>query len=71
MSSKSVLPFIGLGLFLIAIDAASVLVGSVPVRYGRGIRLDEQPEFFWAVVAIYLVSGLILISLGVWRYLRR
>lgn len=71
MGKKSALPFIGLGLFLIAIGATSILTGSVPLYRAGDISLDEAPQFFWLVEGIYLLSGLVLISIGAWRYLRR
>ena len=69
--SKSALPFIFLGVFLLGIDGLSILVGSVPVRYGRGVRIDELPEMFWLVVGIYLLAGVICIGIGVWKAVRR
>ena len=70
-SSKQALPFILLGVFLLVVDVVSILVGSVPVRYGRGIRIDELPVFFWLGVGIYLVAGLICVGIGAWKAYRR
>ena len=71
MSSKPAIPFILFGVFLIGVDAASIFAGYVPLRYGSAISLEEQPELFWVASAIYLVAGLILIGMGVWRFVRR
>lgn len=71
MSSKPAIPFVLFGLFLIGVGAASILMGYAPVRHGGGIGLDEQPELFWVATAIYLLGGLILIAMGVWRFASR
>ncbi len=70
MSSKPAIPFIVFGAFLIGVDATSIFTGLVPVRFGSGIRLEEQPEMFWLMSAIYLPAGLILVGMGVWRRMK-
>ncbi len=62
--------FIVFGAFLIGVDATSIFTGLVPVRFGSGIRLEEQPEMFWLMSAIYLLAGLILVGMGVWRRMK-
>ena len=71
MSSKPAIPFILFGAFLIGVDAVSIWIGSVPVRYGSGIRLEEQPEMFWLMTGVYFTGGVIMIGMGLWRALRR
>ncbi len=71
MSSKPAIPFIVFGAFLIGVDATSIFTGFVPVHFGSGIRLEEQPEMFWLMSAIYLLAGLILVGMGVWRRMKR
>jgi hypothetical protein len=70
MSSKSAKPFIGFGLFLLGVYAAVLATGYAPLRSG-GISHAEQPELFWVASSIYLVGGLILTVLGIWRLKRR
>lgn len=71
MSSKPAIPFVLFGLFMLGVGAASVAMGYVPVRFGSGIGLDEHPALFWVAAAIYLLAGLILIAMGVWKFIRR
>jgi hypothetical protein len=71
MSSKSAVPFILFGLFLLVVYAVVLVTGYAPLRYGNGISLSEQPVMFWLASSIYLVGGLILIAIGAWRLARR
>ena len=70
LSSKSAIPFIGFGLCLLAVYAGVLATGYAPLRSG-GISLVEQPELFWVVSSIYLVGGLVLTAMGIWRYVLR
>ena len=71
MSSKSAKPFIGFGLCLIGVYTAVLATGYAPLRYGGSISLAEQPELFWLASSIYLVGGLILTVMGIWRLKHR
>ena len=69
--SKSVLPFILFGLFLLAVYAIVLVTGYAPLRYSSGVSLSEQPVLFWLASSIYLVGGLIMLAVGLWRMTRR
>jgi hypothetical protein len=70
MSSKSAIPFILFGLFLLGVYAVVLATGYAPLRSG-GVSHAEQPELFWLASSIYLVAGVILVGIGGWRHWRR
>jgi hypothetical protein len=57
----------GMGLFLFALMCA--LTGEAPARYRAWAYRDEEPKRFWQRVAIYLLAGLFIFSVGLYSYL--
>jgi uncharacterized integral membrane protein len=71
MISKPAVAFILFGLFLLLIFAISLVAGHAPLRYSSGVDQAEQPIMFWLGASIYLVGGVIMLAIGIWRLLRR
>jgi len=45
------------------------LTGEAPARYRAWAYRDEEPKRFWQRVAIYLLAGLFIFSVGLYSYL--